>query len=342
MKTSFTLGMPLNKSLLFGPPADALLPATPAPNPGSYGIGFGITKQFVQECATVFFCARNKERGLQAQAYLRTIDTSSCKTKPGPATFFQADVRNITALRAFIKKAGDFDIAVNNAAVGGYGIRRLVDIEDKYLQPDFAFDAIAINVYGMLYSMKVELEHWEKQCKADANKCSRVMVVIGSIAGITSSPNNAVYAASKAAVNSLCKSVAMEYKPPVQGVFRGDGPLNVRINCIAPGPVNTPLMRNFGKSFSQYGSLYPWQCWKEGKNGTLVKSDGATTGPNACPDIKLGEPINVQAFKGGQGLTNTRMGEAEEEAAMVLNMASDDASFVRGAVLTVDGGFTAY
>ena len=312
------------------------------PLSGSYGIGFGISRSFVEECATVVFCARNKERGLQAQSFLRSIDTSSCKVPPKPAKYHQVDVRNITAVRAFVKAAGDFDIAVNNAALGGYGIRRLVDIEDKYIRPEFAFDAIAVNVYGMLYSMKAELEHWEARCKADKSKCSRIMVVIGSIAGITSSPKNAVYAASKAAVNSLCKSVAMEYKPPVQGVFPGDGPLNVRINCVAPGPVNTPLLRNFAKSFPQYGSLYPWQCWKKGKNGTLVKMDGTVTGPNACPDIKLGEPINVQAFAGGQSLKNTRMGEVEEEAAIVLNLASDAASYVRGAIFTVDGGFTAY
>jgi NAD(P)-dependent dehydrogenase (short-subunit alcohol dehydrogenase family) len=300
---------------------------------------------FVQQCATVWFCARNKERGLSAQQYLRTLSTSHCPVAPKPATFVQADVRNITDLRDFVKQVGEFDIAINNAAVGGYGIRRLVDIDDKYMQPGFAWDAIAVNVYGMLYSMKVELEHWEQRCKAtpnDLQKCSKVMVVIGSIAGITSSPKNAVYAASKAAVNSLCKSVAMEYKPSVQGVFPGDGPLNVRINCLAPGPVNTPLLRNFGKSFTQYGNLYPWQCWKNGPNGTLVKSDGAVTGPNACPDIKLGEPINKQAFAGGQKLKNTRMGEGEEEAAMVLNLAADDGSYMRGTIVTVDGGFTAY
>lgn len=171
----------------------ALLSLLPPPPPGclpscgwhigSYGIGFSISKAFVQECASVIFCARNKERGLEAQQHLRSIDSKGCTVPPKPAIYYQADVRNISAVRAFVKFAGDFDIAVNNAALGGYGIRRLVDIEDKYLSPDFAFDAIAVNVYGMLYSMKVELEHWEARCKTDKSKCSRVMVVIGSIAG---------------------------------------------------------------------------------------------------------------------------------------------------------------
>lgn len=318
----------------------------------SYGIGFSIAEAFVRECARVFFCARGRGRGLRAQAYLNSLDTPGCTRAPGPAaTFFKADVRNVTAMRQFVRLA-DPDIAVNNAAVGGYGIRRLVDIDDDYLKPDFEHDAMSINVMGMIYSMKAELEHWERSCDearkgrgprgAPPKECSRVMVNIGSIAGITSSPKNAVYAASKAAVNSLCHSVAMEYKPPVTGVFPGDGPLNVRVNCVAPGPVNTPLLRNFGKSFPQYGGLYPWQCWEKGPNGTLRVRNGGVDGAKLCPDIKLGEPINVEAFIGGQRLKNTRMGEGAEEAAVVLNVASDDASYMRGAIVTVDGGFTAY
>lgn len=38
-----------------------------------------------------------------------------------------------------------------------------------------------------------------------------------------------------------------EYKPPVSAVFGGDSKLDVRINCISPGAVNTPLLRNTGK-----------------------------------------------------------------------------------------------
>jgi hypothetical protein len=45
-------------------------------------------------------------------------------------------------------------------------------------------------------------------------------------------------------------SHAQEYKPPITSVFGGDGKLDVRINCISPGAVNTALLRNTGALLS--------------------------------------------------------------------------------------------
>lgn len=313
---------------------------------GSSGIGFAAAEAFVRECASVVFCARDKARGLSAQAYLRSVrPQGGCGSAPRPPTFFQADVRDPSAMRAFLEAAGDPDVAVLNAGVGGYGVRRLVDIEERFLAADFDHDPISINIRGLVVSMRAVLRRWEDGCKAassrDPRACSKAMVVTGSISGLMSSPRTAVYAATKAAANSLCRSVAAEYRPPVQGAFKGDGPLSVRINCIAPGPVNTQLLRNMAKSSGEYGNLYPWQCWdqKDG-GGELYVRNGGVKGAPPCPSIKLGEPANVQGFTGVSKGGNTRVGEAAEQAAVILALASDESSFVNGAVVTADGGYT--
>ena len=177
--------------------------------PGTSGIGFAAAEAFVKECATVFISGRDRDRGARAQAYLRTIAPGGCRAAPRPATFAAADVRNLTAMKALVKAAGDFQIAINNAGVGGYGVRRLVDVDEALLADAlFAHDPIGINLRGLVISMHAELNHWEARCGAakTPEACSRVMVVTGSISGQVSSPRTAVYAATKAAANSLCRS----------------------------------------------------------------------------------------------------------------------------------------
>lgn len=154
---------------------------------------------------------RDRDRGQRAQAYLRGLSPAGCRGAPKPATFVAADVRNVTAMKALVKAAGDFQIAVNNAGVGGYGVRRLADVEESYLSdPAFPHDPIEINLRGLIISMHAELNHCEAPCAAakTTEACSRVMIVTGSISGQVPSPRNAVYAASKAAANSLCRSGA--------------------------------------------------------------------------------------------------------------------------------------
>ncbi|GBF95307.1 hypothetical protein Rsub_08338 [Raphidocelis subcapitata] len=315
---------------------------------GSSGIGFAAAEAFVRECAAVFFSGRDAARGAAAQAHLRALAPAGCGAAAAGgagarATFVPADVRNATATREFVRAAGDFQIALLNAGVGGYGVRRLVDVDDSFFSPGFEHDPLEINVRGLIISMREVLRHWEARCRdGGGNKCARAMVVTGSISGQVPSPRFAIYAASKAAVNSLCRSVAAEYRPPVEGVFGGDGALSVRVNCVSPGPTNTKLFRDIAKGNGDYGNLYPFQCWQQapGGGGALSVVNGGVGGAGQCPSIKLGEPINVQAFVGGQKGVNTRIADAAEQAAVILNLASDDASSINGAVVTSDGGYT--
>jgi NAD(P)-dependent dehydrogenase (short-subunit alcohol dehydrogenase family) len=98
-----------------------------------------------------------------------------------------------------------------------------------------------------------------------------------------------VYSASKAAVRSLARTLAAEYADK-----------GVRVNCIAPGPIETPI----------YGRM--------GLPSEAVEEFGQ--------QIQSQVPIN-------------RFGQADEIARVALFLASTDSSYMTGSVVTVDGGF---
>ena len=108
-----------------------------------------------------------------------------------------------------------------------------------------------------------------------------------SVAGITGVRNRAAYSASKGAVVGLTRNMALDYAP------RG-----VRVNAVAPGFVDTPLL-------------------------TPLHQD----------------PARLQAITGMHPLG--RLGRAEDVASAVAFLASEDAAWITGVVLPVDGGFSA-
>jgi NAD(P)-dependent dehydrogenase (short-subunit alcohol dehydrogenase family) len=110
------------------------------------------------------------------------------------------------------------------------------------------------------------------------------IVATASAAGVVAAPQLAAYGAAKSAVIGLTRTAAVECAS-----------LGVRVNCICPGVVNTPITRRAPKE------IYD----------AFVRA----------------HPIG-------------RLAEPEEIAAAALFLASDDASFVTGAALCVDGGFT--
>lgn len=114
----------------------------------------------------------------------------------------------------------------------------------------------------------------------------------GSVAGLVGVRDMAAYVAAKGAVVALTRSMALDLAP------------RIRVNCLCPGTVRTPLMEPF-----------------------LARRGGG--------DVEAGLRATLEKYPLG------RLGEPEEIARAALFLASDESSFFTGAVLVPDGGMTA-
>jgi NAD(P)-dependent dehydrogenase (short-subunit alcohol dehydrogenase family) len=117
---------------------------------------------------------------------------------------------------------GALHYAVNNAGIGGaQAPAGEVDITD-------CDRVIAINLSGVLYGMRYQIP---AMLKAGARGCA--IVNMASIHGTVAAPLNGAYTAAKHGVVGLTKNAAAEY-----------GPQGLRINCVGPAYIETPLLAN--------------------------------------------------------------------------------------------------
>jgi NAD(P)-dependent dehydrogenase (short-subunit alcohol dehydrogenase family) len=196
----------------------------------------------------------------------------------GEAEFVRADVRHEDDVRAMVDAAvarfGRLDIAVNAAGTEGQPGAAVDQTPESYAA---TFDT---NVLGTILSMKHELRIMQAQGSGS-------IVNISSTFGHEGGAGASIYAASKHAVEGLTKSVALEV-----------GSMGIRVNAVAPGPIQTGMLDRFTGSED-------------------VKAYLAT--------------LNAQK----------RIGQPDEIAQAILYIASSEASFVTGHILTVDGGKSA-
>lgn len=114
---------------------------------------------------------------------------------------------------------GALTLAVNCAGVG----QKTVPLGEYDL--DHWHHVVDVNLTGVFLSMRYELPAMVRAGRGS-------MVNIASIAGVGGTTNNAAYVAAKHGVVGLTKAAALEY-----------GPLDIRINAVAPGYIATPLLR---------------------------------------------------------------------------------------------------
>ena len=178
----------------------------------SSGIGETTAVAFEEAGARVFGVARRKETLEAARARHPRI------------SWVLADVSRSDAVKAavesVVREAGRLDVLVNNAAV--FQLAPLEGSTDEHVRDQFE-----ANVYGTTFVTRAALP---------ALTASQGSVVnISSAAGHKAVPGAAIYGATKAAVESLTRSWALELAP------RG-----VRVNAIAPGPTETPVFDKAG------------------------------------------------------------------------------------------------
>jgi NAD(P)-dependent dehydrogenase (short-subunit alcohol dehydrogenase family) len=181
------------------------------------GIGRATALAFAREGAKIVVSGRSTSAGEALNKELRELGAESA--------FIRADVRHEEDVRALVDatvaRFGRLDVAFNNAGTEGQPGAVTEQSAESYAA---TFDT---NVLGTLLSMKHELRVMLPQHQGS-------IINVSSILGQVGLPYASVYAASKHAVEGLTKSAALE--------VAGSG---VRINLIAPGPIETGMLNRF-------------------------------------------------------------------------------------------------
>lgn len=181
------------------------------------GIGRGTAVAFAREGARLVVSGRREAEGQALARELRGLEVE--------AEFIKADVRKEEDVRNLIDKTvarfGRLDVAVNNAGTEGQPGPLTEQSAETYAG---TFDT---NVLGVILSLKHELRVMYAQKHGS-------IINISSIAGQVGFPGASLYVASKFAVEGLTKSAALEAAPA-----------GVRVNAVAPGPIETPMFNRF-------------------------------------------------------------------------------------------------
>ena len=240
---------------------------------GTSGIGEATAILFAREGARVAITGRNEDRGA---AVCKTI----CQ-EGRDAVFIPADVRRADDCQRSVDETlhahGKLDILFNNAGVF-FPHSTLDCSEDEW---DLQID---INLKGTFLMSKAALPHMIRQG-------SGVIINNSSGWGMVGGDKAVAYCASKGGVVLLTKAMAVDH-----------GREGIRVNCICPGDVDTPMLPQDARLRGM-----KWQDYLAG-----------------CANRPLG-----------------RIGTVDEIAKAALFLASDDSSFMTGAALVVDGGGTA-
>jgi NAD(P)-dependent dehydrogenase (short-subunit alcohol dehydrogenase family) len=242
---------------------------------GASGIGKAAVRLFVEEGSRVIIADIQDDQGTQLAEALGA-----------PVTYVHTDVSRESDVQATIDQAvtrfGRLDCLYNNAGLAGVS----GPIEQT---PAEGYDStMGVLLRGVFLGMKHAAPIMKRQGSGS-------IISTASIAGLQAGYGPHIYSAAKAAVIHLTRSVAMEL-----------GESGVRVNCICPGGIATPI---FGKAL--------------GLSAAAAEQTVATMQAM----LATFQPIR-------------RAGLPEDVARAALWLASDDSSFVNGHALVVDGGLT--
>jgi NAD(P)-dependent dehydrogenase (short-subunit alcohol dehydrogenase family) len=191
------------------------------------GIGRATALAFAHEGARIVVSGRRDEAGQALAAELRDLGVE--------AEFVRVDVRRDDEVGSLVDQAvarfGRLDVAVNNAGTEGHPGPVTEQSAESYAA---TFDT---NVLGTLLSMKHELRVMQAQGHGS-------IVNLSSTVGHKAAAGASVYTASKHAVEGLTKAAALE------GAAFG-----VRVNAVAPGPVETEMLNRFTGSADRKAGL---------------------------------------------------------------------------------------
>lgn len=240
---------------------------------GTSGIGEATALLFAKEGAEVAITGRNRERGAAVLERIKDVGSG--------AIFLPADVSKAGHCRRAVEETmdefGRLDILFNNAGV--FYPHTATECSEKEWD-----EQIDINLKGTFLMSKAVLPGMIAQGRG-------VIINNSSGWGIVGGDKAVAYCASKGGVVLMTKAMAIDH-----------GRQGIRVNCICPGDVDTPMLPRDAKARG-----LSWEDYTA-----------------ACANRPLG-----------------RVGTVGEIAKAVLFLASEDSSFMTGAALVVDGGGTA-
>ncbi|NLM09829.1 MAG: glucose 1-dehydrogenase [Clostridiaceae bacterium] len=184
---------------------------------GGSGFGREVALQLAKKGTNLSIVDISEENGEEA--------VRLCKESGSDAIFIQADVSKVEDVKRYVAQTveyfGKIDLFFNNAGISGSGVRTVeCSIEE--------FNAIVdVNLKGVFYGLKFVISEMLKTRGG-------VIVNTASLGGLVGIPTLGVYSATKHAVIGLTKAIAGEY-----------GRENIRINAIAPGTNETPMVKAY-------------------------------------------------------------------------------------------------
>ena len=222
------------------------------------GIGRATAERMGEEGGRVLVVGRDEQRGKEVVDYI--------KSKGGDALFADVDIADATAVEAAVNQAvttwGRVDVMVNNAAMMTFTPIVDLSIDD--------WDRVqAVNLRSIFLFCKFTIPHMN----------GGAIVNVSSVHAFQTTANVIPYAASKGGMEAFTRGLSQECDIK-----------KVRVNCVAPGAVDTPMLWNNPNV-------------KSGKE----KIDGV-----------IGQPADI--------------------ASAICYIASDEAGYINGTTLVVDGG----
>ncbi len=236
------------------------------------GLGRAAAILFAKEGARVVVAANREKDGEQT--------VKSITEGGGEAIFVSVDVTRAAdlqnAVKTAVNKYGKLDIMFNNAGTPGPG-KLTADITEEEWRR-----VISVNLTGVFLGTKYAIPEMLKGGGG-------VIINTSSVAALSPRRYTAAYTAAKAGVIRLTRVTALEYARK-----------NIRVNCILPGPIDTPFFTKVSDSDPEKIAIFKEKVLKE---------------------VPLG-----------------RFAQPEEIARVALFLASDEASYITGAAFAADGG----
>lgn len=242
---------------------------------GALGIGQATCIRFAEEGAAVVVADINAAAGAET--------ASSITASGGRALFVPTDITNEDSIRKMVQATlqafGKIDILVNNAAI--FILRGIEATPEEWRQ------ILDVNVIGTSLVSKHVVPEIRKAGGG-------AIVNLGSISSFIAQPQFVTYNATKAAIATMTRCMALDLAPD-----------NIRVNAVCPGTIWTQIVERLAK--------------EKGLDRAAADKDPTWGGASMLK----------------------RVADPREIANVILFLASDEASYVTGAHIMADGGYTA-